>query len=80
MLLNVIPELVSLATSESDPAARKKALYAISSAVRNYQPAMDELSKSLPEGYPTDKIDAADMEAIDAIMDKLRSHPVDASA
>lgn len=80
VLLNVIPDLVSLATSESDPAARKKALYAISSAVRNYQPAMDELSKSLPEGYPTDKIDAADMEAIDGIMDKLRSHPVDTSA
>lgn len=76
----MIPDLVSLATSESDAAARKKALYAISSAVRNYQPAMDELSKNLPEGYPTDKTDAADMEAIDAIMDKLRSHPVDASA
>jgi hsp70-interacting protein len=41
---------------------------------------MDELIKSLPEGYPTDKTDAADMEAIDAIMDKLRSHPIESSA
>lgn len=75
-----MPDLVSLATTDSNAATRKKAIYAISSAVRNYQPAMDELTKSLPEGYPTDKTDAANMEAIDAIMDKLRSHPVDASA
>ena len=37
---------------------------------------MNELVKYLPEGYPTDKVDAGDMEAVDVIMDKLRSHPV----
>ncbi|CAG8907484.1 unnamed protein product [Penicillium nalgiovense] len=56
------------------------AIYAISSAVRNHQAALDALNKSLPEGYPTDKTDAADMDGIDVIMDKLRSHPVEASA
>ncbi|OQE43516.1 hypothetical protein PENCOP_c003G06514 [Penicillium coprophilum] len=80
VLLNEIPTLVNLATTETNPANRKKAIYAISSAVRNHQPALDALNKSLPEGYPTDKTDAADMDGIDAIMDKLRSHPVDASA
>ncbi|KAJ5415158.1 hypothetical protein N7465_003853 [Penicillium sp. CMV-2018d] len=78
--LNEIPTLVNLATTESNPAARKKAIYAISSAVRNHQPALDALNKSLPEGYPTDKTDAADMDGIDTIMDKLRSHQVNASA
>jgi hypothetical protein len=74
--LNAIPSLVNVATTDSNPATRKKAVYALSSAVRNYQPAMNELSKSLPEGYPTDKIDAADMEAVDVVTDKLRAHPV----
>ncbi|KAJ6092140.1 hypothetical protein N7467_004109 [Penicillium canescens] len=80
VLLNAIPDLVTIATTDSNPAARKKAIYALSSATRNYQPAMNELLKSLPEGYPTDKKDASNMDDVDAILDKLRAHPVDASA
>lgn len=74
VVLNAIPTLVKIATTDSNPATRKKAVYALSSAVRNYQPAMNELTKSLPEGYSNDKIDAGDMDAIDPIMDKLRAH------
>ncbi|KAJ5902499.1 Hsp70 nucleotide exchange factor fes1 [Penicillium taxi] len=77
--LKAIPILVKVATSDSKPATRKKAVYALSSAVRNYQPTMDELVKSLPEGYTTEHVDAADMDTIDSIMDKLRSHPVDSA-
>jgi hypothetical protein len=41
---------------------------------------MDELTKHLPEGYAkSGKVDAGDMEAVSAIMDKLRSHPVPSS-
>lgn len=78
-MLNVIPTLVNMSTTDPNPATRKKAVYALSSAVRNYQPCMNELVKHLPEGYPSDKADAGDMEAVDAIMDKLRSHPVESS-
>ena len=80
VVLNVLPTLVQMATSDPAPAARKKAVYAISSAVRNYQPAMDELLKHLPDGYPRadQKVDAGDMEAVDVIMDKLRAHPAGA--
>lgn len=74
VVLNAIPTLVKIATTDANPATRKKAVYALSSAVRNYQPAMNELTKSLPEGYSNDKIDAGDMDAIDPIMDKLRAH------
>ncbi|CAK42224.1 uncharacterized protein An15g00550 [Aspergillus niger] len=74
IVLNALPKLVSLATADTTPVVRKKAVYAISSAVRNYQPAMDEVTKSLPEGYSRDKIDAGDMDAVDALMDKLRAH------
>ncbi|KAJ5453880.1 Hsp70 nucleotide exchange factor fes1 [Penicillium daleae] len=79
VVLNGIPVLVSMATADPNPAARKKSIYALSSAVRNYQPAMNELVKVLPEGYATDKTDAGDMEVIDAIMEKLRAHPVDSA-
>ncbi|CAI7572553.1 unnamed protein product [Penicillium bialowiezense] len=79
VLMNTFPELIAIATTDANQATRKKAVYALSSAVRNYQPAMTELSKSLPEGYPTET-DAADMDAVDIVMDKLRSTPVEASA
>lgn len=76
--MNILPTLVNMATSDAAPAARKKSVYAISSSVRNYQPALDELIKHLPDGYPRDKVDAGDMEAIDGMMDKLRAHPASA--
>ncbi|KKK12751.1 putative Hsp70 nucleotide exchange factor (Fes1) [Aspergillus ochraceoroseus] len=80
IVFNALPTLVSLSTKDTTPAVRKKAVYAISSGVRNYQPAMDEFVKHLPEGYPTgEKVDAADMEAVDAIMEKLRAHSVASS-
>ncbi|KAF9883298.1 hsp70 nucleotide exchange factor fes1 [Aspergillus nanangensis] len=81
VVLNALSPLVAMATTDPNPAARKKAVYALSSAVRNYQPALNEVVKYLPEGYPRDgKVDAADMEAIDTIMDKLRAHLVASSA
>ncbi|EAW08646.1 Hsp70 nucleotide exchange factor FES1 [Aspergillus clavatus NRRL 1] len=81
VVFNALPQLVNMSTSDPAPAARKKAIYALSSGLRNYQPAMDEFVKHLPEGYPRgQKIDAGDMEAVDALMDKLRAHPSEASA
>lgn len=80
VVMNTFPTLVSMATSDPAPPARKKAVYAISSAVRNYQPAMNEVVKHLPDGYAGDKVDAGDMDAVDSIMHKLRSHPVESSA
>lgn len=79
IVMNVLPKLVKMATADPAPAARKKAVYAISSSVRNYQPAMDELVKHLPDGYSHDKIDAADMEPVDALMDQLRAHPCESA-
>ncbi|KAJ5921506.1 Hsp70 nucleotide exchange factor fes1 [Penicillium verhagenii] len=76
IVLNAIPKLVTVATTDSNPITRKKAVYALSSAVRNYQPSMNELIKHVPEGYAPEKVDAGDMDAIDIIMDKLRTHAV----
>lgn len=72
-MLNALPILVSLATTDPDTKVRRKSAYAISSAVRNYQPNLDEVISHLPPEYKTtDHVDAGDMEAIDKIMDKLR--------
>ena len=70
-----IPQLVRLATHDGEhEAVRRKAIYALSSAVRNYQPAMnvaaEELRKKGHEGV--DEVDASDMDAIDEIMNQLK--------
>lgn len=76
VVLNAIPILTNMAVTDPNALARKKSIYALSSAVRNYQPAMNELVKALPEGYSAEKVDCGDMEAVDAIMDKLRETKV----
>ncbi|KAL4750245.1 Hsp70 nucleotide exchange factor fes1 [Aspergillus terricola var. indicus] len=79
IVMNAIPTLVSMSTQDPAPAVRKKAVYALSSAVRNYQPGTNELVKHLPDEYASGKVDAGDMDTIDTIMDKLRAHPVSPS-
>ncbi|KAJ9237582.1 hypothetical protein DTO169E5_5168 [Paecilomyces variotii] len=82
LVFNAFPTLVDMSTTDPDQAVRRKAVYALSSAVRNYQPGMDEFVKHLPEGqgYPRgEKVDAGDMDTIDGIMNKLRAHQVDSA-
>ncbi|RGP63703.1 hsp70 [Fusarium longipes] len=69
-----LPMLVNLATKEDEPVdVRRKAVYALSSAVRNYQPAMDLFAEELTKkGHKTDKIDATSMEAVDEVVNGLR--------
>jgi hypothetical protein len=73
-----VPKLVALAAGEDekDGQVKRKAVYALSSAVRNYQPAMDvahaELGKFGLAGS-REKVDATDMDAIDEIMTGLRA-------
>ncbi|KAL2136366.1 hypothetical protein VTI74DRAFT_4010 [Chaetomium olivicolor] len=72
-----IPSLVGLATREDEhEAVRRKAIYALSSAVRNYQPAMDvaaeELKKVGHDHGRGDKVDATDMDAVDAVIAYLK--------
>ncbi|KAK0720865.1 nucleotide exchange factor Fes1-domain-containing protein [Lasiosphaeris hirsuta] len=73
-----IPPLVHLAThDEEHEDVRRKAIYALSSAVRNYQPAMDvaaeELTKKGHGPAPGKTVDAADMNEVDEIIDALRA-------
>jgi hsp70-interacting protein len=73
LVLGAIPILVKMATADSDQMARRKAIYALSSGIRNYQPSLDAALQQLPSTYkPEGEINADDMEAIDPIMQKLR--------
>ena len=71
-----IPPLVHLAThDEEHEAVRRKAVYALSSAVRNYQPAMDVAAEELKKKGHVDSnhtVDASDMDAVDVVMNKLK--------
>lgn len=65
------------ATATAEPEkkdVRRKAVYALSSACRNYQPAMDVVSKELVkrEGKEADKVDATNMDAVDVVINGLR--------
>jgi hsp70-interacting protein len=60
---------------------RRKAVYALSSACRNYQPGMDVLSSELKKrGQPLGetKVDASDMDAVDAVILDLREKAANA--
>lgn len=72
-----LPRLVGLALAPAEREdVRRKAVYALSSATRNYQPAMDvvaaELEKAGHRPAGSGKVDAANMDAVDEVMDALK--------
>ncbi|KAL7948988.1 nucleotide exchange factor Fes1 domain-containing protein [Trichoderma barbatum] len=66
--------LVEMALKEDEGEdVRRKAIYALSSAVRNYQPSMDLCADELNKrGFAAAKVDAADMDAVDVVITGLR--------
>ncbi|KAF2156275.1 putative Hsp70 nucleotide exchange factor [Myriangium duriaei CBS 260.36] len=80
LAVGAISALVDLAVNDSAKSVRRKAVMALSSEVRNYQPALDEALKHLPSQFKTsDKVDATDMDAVDQIIQSLRDHAAKAS-
>jgi hsp70-interacting protein len=64
-----------MATTDTDRDARKKAISALSSAVRNFQPGLDEAVSHTPTEYkPQEKLDAHDMGSVDVLINKLREN------
>lgn len=75
LAMNGIPRLAEMAVSgEEEGVVKRKAVYALSSACRNYQPSMDVLVQELEKkGREVGKVDAADMDAVDEIINGLRA-------
>lgn len=70
-----IPPLVDLAISEKETKeVRRKAIYALSSAMRNFQEAMNEFVDDMKDKGQKNYgiVDAGDMDAVDGIINGLR--------
>ena len=73
LAMDGVQKIAKLAAEDKDPAVKRKCVYALSSSMRNYQPATNEAVKYLPSDIVgADMVSASDMTAIDAIMDRLR--------
>lgn len=70
--VGAIPTIAKLAVNDPSQAVRKKAILALSSGIRNYQPGLDAATKSLPDEHRVENVNAADMEAVDGVIQKLR--------
>ena len=73
LAMDGVQKIAKLVVEEADLAVRRKCVYALSSSMRNYQPATNEAVKYLPaDVVGSDTVSASDMDAIDAIMERLR--------
>jgi len=79
--MNGIPPLVKLALGEKETCqVRRKAVYALSSACRNYQPSMDAFTAELGKfGRSAEQVDASDMGACDLLIGDLREEAAKAA-
>ncbi|QIX01516.1 hypothetical protein AMS68_007033 [Peltaster fructicola] len=79
LALGGVQSLLDRVMQDDDQKVRKKAATALSSEVRNFQPAFDELVEKLPKGFLTgaDRLDAADMEQVNSVVDALRRRAAD---
>lgn len=70
---DAITVLTHLCIEDPNEPVRRKAIYALSSEIRNFQPGLDAALKTLPKGVaPEGAIDAGDMEAVDRVIEQLR--------
>jgi len=75
LVLDAAPTLVRIATGDDDQSTRKKAIYALSSFVRNFQPGLDATISHMPADMkPGGKLDANDMESVDRLIGPLREN------
>ncbi|KAF3050676.1 hsp70 nucleotide exchange factor fes1 [Didymella keratinophila] len=73
LVLGAIPTLVRIATGNDETKVKKKAVTALSSSVRNFQPALDEAVSHVPADFkPSGPLDANHMESVDVLINKLR--------
>ena len=77
-MVGAVPILVRLGIEDPVEPVRRKAIYALSSEIRNYQPGLDATLRTLPEEILVKtrgmehKFDAGNMETVDLIIDELK--------
>lgn len=75
LALDAMSVLTNLSIEDFHEPVRRKAIYALSSEIRNFQPGLDAALRTLPKGIaPEGAIDAGDMEAVDRVIEQLREN------
>ncbi|KAI4263876.1 MAG: hypothetical protein L6R42_001003 [Xanthoria sp. 1 TBL-2021] len=73
LAVNALPLLVQLALEDPNDQVRRKAIYALSSEIRNYPPALQVMVQHLPkELRPGGLVNAGDMDEVDKVMDSIK--------
>ncbi|KAL8654012.1 MAG: hypothetical protein Q9226_003599 [Calogaya cf. arnoldii] len=73
LAVNALPTLVQLALEDPNDQVRRKAIYALSSEIRNYPPALHVMVQHLPkELRPGGVVNAGDMDDMDKVMDGIK--------
>ncbi|KAL8855184.1 MAG: hypothetical protein Q9221_000090 [Calogaya cf. arnoldii] len=73
LAVNALPIVVQLALEDPDDQVRRKAIYALSSEIRNYPPALHVMVQHLPkELRPGGVVNAGDMDDMDKVMDGIK--------
>jgi hsp70-interacting protein len=73
LVVGVIDPLIGLATQQGgEDKLRRKSAYALSSAMRNFQPGVDEVLRILGDRWTGGKVDAGEMGEVDAVMEFLK--------
>ena len=74
LVVGAVPALIGLATGrEEGEGVRRKATYALSSLMRNFQRGVDEVLRNLPQGAKgNEKVEAGDMDAVDKLVERIR--------
>jgi hsp70-interacting protein len=68
-----IPSLVQHALLDDAEPVRRKAIYTLSSGIRNFQPGLDAVVEALPQDMkPSAKLDAGNMDAVDRLLEQVR--------
>ncbi|KAL8674361.1 MAG: hypothetical protein Q9168_001221 [Polycauliona sp. 1 TL-2023] len=73
LAVNALPPLVRLAMEDPNDQVRRKAIYALSSEIRNYPPALQVMVQHLPQELrPGGVVNAGDMDEVDKVMDGIK--------
>jgi hypothetical protein len=71
--LNGIHILIDVSTKDPDPMVRQKAIKALSSAVRNYQQALDKTMQYLPNDWKVSGlVNAHQMDEVDRMINHMQ--------
>ena len=73
LVVGAVPLLVEMAAKEEQEAVRRKAIYALSSLMRNFQRGVDEVLRQVSQDVRGDgKVAAGSMEEVDDLVERIK--------